>query len=242
MENRTSSQRLAAAMALTIGKSERGDGNAPFTIGISREYGARGALIAAAIGARLGWAVYDRELLQLVAEGMGLRASLLEGVDERRKGWFAECMEALNSGKEITDTGYARHLVETLISLAVRGHCVVVGRGAPQVLPPATTLRVRFIGDKEDRVEAIRQEFQLSPLEAVRKVDTSDAERNRFVRDHFHKDPADPLGYDLVLNTSRISIPHCAEIVVEALHRMEAQAAAKSAGKKTDKKSVSKVG
>ena len=39
-------------------------------------------------------------------------------------------MEALTNGKEITDTGYVRHLVETLISLATRGHCVIVGRGA----------------------------------------------------------------------------------------------------------------
>jgi hypothetical protein len=45
----------------------------------------------------LGWEVYDRELLEKVAQDIGLRTNLLESVDERRQSWLLEASEALLS-------------------------------------------------------------------------------------------------------------------------------------------------
>ena len=42
-----------------------------FTIAVSRQVGARGSSVAREIGARLGWPVYDRELLEQI-ESIGL--------------------------------------------------------------------------------------------------------------------------------------------------------------------------
>src|SRR5262245_15881472 len=104
MSHLSSSGRLAAAMERTSrlvqaqSQSETETGVSPklprpaLTIAVSREAGANGALVARAVEQQLGWPVYDRELLQRVAEHMGLRASLLEAVDEKRKGWFQECL------------------------------------------------------------------------------------------------------------------------------------------------------
>src|SRR6516164_4473380 len=60
------------------------------TIAISREAGTRGAAIATEVGKKLEWHVYDHELLERIAQDMGLQASLLESVDERQKGWLRE--------------------------------------------------------------------------------------------------------------------------------------------------------
>src|SRR5579859_3804851 len=38
----------------------------PFSVAISREAGTRGPAVARALGARLGWKVYDNELLEMV--------------------------------------------------------------------------------------------------------------------------------------------------------------------------------
>jgi cytidylate kinase len=126
----------------------------------------------------------------------------------------------------VSASAYVRHLFETHLSLAAHGECVLVGRGAAQVLPAATTLRVRLVAPVEDRVEAIRQRFGISVDEAARWVATTDAERSRFVRDHCGKDPVDPRLYDLVLNASRLAVNECADLIIEALHELQARAAA----------------
>jgi cytidylate kinase len=104
---------------------------------------------------------------------------------------------------------------------------VIVGRGAAQVLPPATTLRVRLVGPVKDRIEGIRQRFGITPEEAAAWIEKTDQARARFVKEHFLKDTTDPRSYDLVLNSSRFSIAECAELIVDALHRLQVRAPGK---------------
>ncbi|MBM4073074.1 MAG: cytidylate kinase-like family protein [Planctomycetes bacterium] len=186
------------------------------TVALSREAGAKGVSVARAIGERIGWPVYDRELLQRVAEESGLYENLLESVDEKRKGWMTACVEALLSVPSVSEHVYSRHLLRTMFSLAANGECVIVGRGAAQVLPRATTLCVRLIGALEDRIETMRPSLGGSREEAACWIARKDQERNAFVHSHFHKDPADPHEYDLVLNTSRLSVDESAECIIAA--------------------------
>ncbi len=196
-----------------------------FTIALSREAGTDGSLVALAVGERLGWPVYDSELVQHIAANMGVRTSLLEALDEKHRSWLLECLEAFASAPAVSESAFARHLMETLLSLGAQGECVLVGRGAAQALPADRTLRVRLVGALEDRVRTVCRRLGTSPEEAKRWVERTDHERVRFVKDHFRKDPTDPLGYDLVLNSSRWGVPECADLIIEALHRLQACAA-----------------
>jgi hypothetical protein len=197
-----------------------------FSIALSREAGADGARIARLVGEQLHWPVYDRELLERIAEGTGLRVRLLETVDEKRSNWLREFVENLSAGPAVSATSYIHHLGQTLLSLAAHGDCVIVGRAAPQVLPRETTLRVRVVADRADRVRVAMERFGMSEPEAARWVDRTDDERRHFVKDHFGKDPSDPHCYDLVLNSSRLSAADCAGLIIEALHRVRAAAGA----------------
>lgn len=235
MNHKSTSERLAAAIERTRRRWEalqKGEAKAPqpvapapraFTIALSREAGTDAPQIAQLIGERLGWPVYDRELLQHIAEEMGVRTRLLDSVDERRKNWVQECLEALGSGKVISEGGYVRHLVETLLSLAAHGECVIVGRGAAQILSPETTLRIRLVGSPAERAESIRQRLGISREEATRWVEKTDRERDRFVKDHFNKDPVNPAFYDLVINAPRFTPADCANFVLEALERRKSR-------------------
>jgi hypothetical protein len=61
----------------------------------------------------------------------------------------------------------------------------------------------------------------------VRRVRVTDRERSDFIEDHFREDPSDPRSYDLVLNTSRLSLSSCASLVVETLHQLQPASAEK---------------
>ena len=235
MDQKSSSERLAEAMERARRQSQaqrkaeaaagiRPVGSPhPFTIAVSREAGANGSQVACALGERLGWVVYDRELVQHIAADMGVRTSLLESVDEKHRSWLLECLESFASAPTVSESAYARHLLETLVSLSAHGNCVIVGRGAAQVLPTAVTVRVRLVGPVEDRVKAVCQRFGIPHEEAKRWVERTDSERVRFVKDHFQKDPTDPRGYDLVLNSSRFTVPECADLIIQALCRLQAR-------------------
>jgi cytidylate kinase len=205
-----------------------------FTIALSRQVGARGTSVARVIGARMGWPVYDRELLEEIGKTMKVRADLLKSVDERRVTSMQECIEALMTTTHVRAGAYFRHLLDTLLSLGLHGECIIVGRGAPQVLPPDTTLRVRLVGKIEDRIAVMMKELDVNAAQAGKHIESTDLERTRFVREHFHKDPTDPLQYDLVLNSSRFSNEECASVIVQALQQLQQRMSAKSSPRETE--------
>jgi cytidylate kinase len=123
---------------------------------------------------------------------MGLRAELLESIDERCRSWLLETVESFAARPQLSEGGYMRHLVETILSLGAHGQCVIVGRGAVQILPGETTLRVRLVGLLEDRSAAAARRQDLPWQEAAAWVKETDRQRVRFVKEHFQNDPTDP--------------------------------------------------
>jgi cytidylate kinase len=194
-----------------------------WTIAITREAGTDGTAIAREVASKLGWAVYDRELVEKIARDMGLHASLMDTLDERRRSWLVEFAEGFATG-DLSESRFVRHLVETLLSLGEHGHCVIVGRGAAQVLPAEKTLRVRLVGKLEDRIKDAQHKLGLTREAAERWVKDTDKERTQFVKSHFSKDPRDVEQCDLILNTSRWSIAECAELIVQAVRLAEKKA------------------
>jgi cytidylate kinase len=192
-----------------------------FTIALSRQVGARGTSIAREVGARLGWLVYDRELLEQIAREMDVRVQLIQSVDEKQVGMIKELIESVMALPRVSQDVYIRHLLDTIFSLGSHGECIIVGRGAAQILPPTTTLRVRLVATLDDRITVMMEKLGVSREETVRHIELADRERVRFVQEHFHKDPTDPLQYDLVLNSSRFSNGECAELIILALRQLK---------------------
>jgi cytidylate kinase len=193
------------------------------TIAISRQAGSRGAEIAQAVGARLGWPVYDRELLTHIAQEKGLSERLFHHLDERCTNWFEEIIAGFSTQYHSpTDWTYLKQLLRLLVSLGQVGHCVIVGRGAGHVLPAQTTLHVRVIAPRALRVSKTEKRKGLSKPEAERWIDQTDNDRTHFVKHRFNMDPDDPLNYDLIVNSGRYNTEECAELIVQAARVKEA--------------------
>jgi len=233
---------LSLAEALFRTHSERADrapaGDRqppPFAVTISREAGALGSTIAGEVGRRLGWPVYDRDVLEKVAERLRHPPHRVEAVDERAASWVEECVFALLDSGRVAPDAYLKHLTAVVRGLGANGRCVIVGRGANFILPAETTLSVRLIALPKDRVAHVAGKFGMADGQAQEWVRTTERERVAFVKRNFGKDPADPLHYDLVLNVSRLFVEEAAAIIVETLRRREAMAAR---GAKAEKATV----
>jgi hypothetical protein len=218
----TSLERQAEALARAQRHWQEPTVTRAWTIALTREAGTPGVELAREIGRRHHWPVYDRELIERIASEMGHHANLLDSLDEKHRSWLLEAVQSLTLAGPVSEAKFIRRLVETVLSLGAIGHCVIVGRGAAQILPPESTLRVRLVAAKEDRVAAAQRKRDLTRVQAERWVEETDRERARFVAEHFHKDPSDPSRYDLVLNMSRWSVEEAADLVLDALKKMEA--------------------
>lgn len=195
-----------------------------FTIALSREAGTRGTSVARAVGQRVGWPVYDNELVERIARDTNVRAELLRHVDERPNSWLQECIEGFSHAATLGEEGYVRRLRLILWSLGASGACVIVGRGAAHFLPKESTLRVRLLAERSDRIQSLATDLRVSSEEATRQMETLDRNRLHFIRGHFGKDPTDPQNYDLILNVSRFAIDECADLIVQTLRTLEARA------------------
>ena len=193
-----------------VGTTPRPDTTQTFTIAISREAGINAGAYARAIGEQLGWPVWDRELLDLIAMRLGSKVTELEPLDERHISWIQESLEAFLLVHAVNQHAFVRHLREVIQDLAAGGDCIIVGRGAPHILPPKTTLKVRLVAPLEERVAAFQKQMGIADAgHATRELEKIDRERVRFVNEHFHKDSVDPAAYDIVLNVSHFSQIDC---------------------------------
>jgi cytidylate kinase len=198
----------------TLARQDKATGT---TLAISREAEAGGTTLAREIGKRLGWTVYDNELIERIASDLGVQAKLLESVDEHRGNWLRDQFERLMGVPHVTESAFVHRLVKVMLALGQHGQCVIVGRGAAFVLPHESTFRVRLVAPRKHRIAALRRRSGLDEAAADALLANQDRERAQFVRTHFDRDPESPSNYDLILNTEEFSTSECADIVLEGL-------------------------
>jgi cytidylate kinase len=191
-------------------------GPTALTIALSREAGARGGTIARRVGRKLGWQVYDQELLEYMAQEVTFSPGVLEAGPSGTDDWTERRLEELVRDGTMSSDVTVRNLARVVLALGAAGRVVLLGRGAGLILPRATTLHVRIIAPLEDRIAYMAQWLRLSEEEAASRVRLRDARRAEFMENHFHRSPADIYQYDLLLNSSLLGEDVCAELIAQA--------------------------
>ncbi len=183
---------------------------------ISRRAGSAGIEIARELGERLGWPVFDREILQHMAKDDALRARLYENMDERDTSWLESVLRWVLHG-EFRKEDYFHRLTETVLALARQGPAVFLGRGADLILPKDRGLRVALYAPEDVRVREYAAVHGCDEKTARDQIHAADAEREEFIRNHFAVDPNDITRFDLLLNVGRLTRTQVVEIIAAAL-------------------------
>lgn len=187
---------------------------------ISREVGSSGTEIAAELGRRLDWHVYDHEIVDSIARHENVRESLVEQLDEKTQSLVEDAVRRflqMLEGKPLGSEEYHEGLVRTVAYFAARGSAILVGRGANFILAGMPGLHVRIVGSPEIRAARLAERWGVPPCEAAVRMARGDEERRLFVRHHFKRDVQDPRAYDLVFNTDRVSVVQVADAIVAAM-------------------------
>lgn len=190
----------------------------PF-VALSRSFGSGGGEIARRLGEKLGYQIFDREIVDVLIREGRFRREILDSLDETDRSSFEVWVDGLLRGRLVDKGDYLRVLVGVLGSIAMHGHAVILGRGGNFILDMGRGLSVRIVAPVDQRVETIRRLRGLAYEETRRLVEKTDADRSAFIRRQFQRGIDDPLGYDLVVNTAGIGVDVAVGLIEQALRR-----------------------
>ena len=186
-------------------------------ITISREYGSGGVFIAEKLAKKLGYDLFHQEIIQEMAKSANISKRIVKTLDEKGLSTLDESISALINDRHLWPDQFLKHLMRVIGTIGKHGRAVIVGRGAHVILPVEKVLRIRVVCPLPHRIKNIARRLNVSEPEARNIVLKTDAARRSFIRKYFYIDASDPLNYDVVINTGRISYDTAVESIIAGL-------------------------
>lgn len=199
-------------------------GNAVYTIG--REFGSGGRQIGKALAERLGINFYDKELLQRAAKDSGFCQEIFEHHDEKPTNSFlySLVMDTYSTGSYSSAPFLdmpLNHKVflaqfESIKKIAEQESCVIVGRCADYALADNPDCINIFVhAENEDRIKWISKRLNITESKAKDMIQKKDKQRASYYNYYTSKKWGDSRSYDLTLNTSKLSMDACVELIIK---------------------------
>jgi cytidylate kinase len=182
-----------------------------FIITINRECGSGGGEIARMLGNKLSVKVYDRKILDSVAQQFDLSVEKIERIKAQKTTWwddfcrFYQQFGAVSSSDdtllEATPLSVYHAEARLMRELAAKESCIIIGRAGFHVFrDEPNAVHILIIADKDARIDRIAHKQNLSREEADKVINDIDNRRDTFVKNVTEKSRLDAHNYDLVIN------------------------------------------
>ena len=185
-------------------------------ITISREFGSGGRTIAWSAAERLGFAYYDKEIIEKAALDTGYAPEFVAEMGEYSPS--ANIFSYGFVGRDQTGTSSADYLWsvqrQIILDAAEKGSCVIVGRCADFILRDRVNVWNVFVHapapDRALRIVEKYGERDLSPGKRLRDKDKKRAANYKYYTD---QEWGRAQNYHLTLDSQKLGIDRCVEII-----------------------------
>jgi cytidylate kinase len=203
-----------------------------YTIG--REFGSGGKLVGEKLAEKLGIKLYDKELLQQAAKDSGFCEEIFENHDERPTSSFLYSL--------VMDTysvnGYSsspfldmplNHKVflaqfDTIKKIAESEPCVIVGRCADYALADfPSCINVFIHSDLDNRIKMVSKRMNITENKAKDLIAKQDKQRASYYNYYTSKKWGDAASYHLSLDSGKIGIDGCVDLITKYRELMNAK-------------------
>ena len=171
--------------------------------------------IIAEVAARL-----EREEQDVVRKEMPPGTLLGRIAEALTSGYAGEVYPGAYLPPDLIPLGDTRYLeaLESVVRELARGPSLVIrGRGSQFILKDHPgSLHVMVVAPLEVRVERVMQDLKLDQEAARQEIARFDTCRHEFIRRYFQAELEDPLHYDLVINTGRLSFDAAVSNIINA--------------------------
>ena len=199
---------------------------------LSREPGSGGNVIGERLARRMDLDLFHQEVIHEMAKSANVSSRLLETLDERGLSMVDDWMAYLVDARHMWPDQYLKHLMKVIGAIGRHGGAILIGRGANFILPPERHFSVRVIAPFEMRAVNVARDHQVTEREARNRITKTDSQRRAFIRKYFNTSIADPVHYNMVINTGRASIDGAVEAIVAFLGMKGKGEALEKAGKR----------
>lgn len=185
-------------------------------ITISREFGSGGRTIGRILADQLGFAFYDKEIIEKLVEKTGYDKKFVEEQAEYAPGknvFSYAFVGRTIDGMSLNDYLW-RAQRETILELAAKENCVIVGRCADFVLKDRDDVLNVFIhANKEFRAKRIVEQYGESTDKPMKRLE--DKDKKRAVNYKYYTDQTWGMcrNYHLSLDSSEIDIEGCVRMI-----------------------------
>jgi cytidylate kinase len=193
---------------------------------VARQHGARGTELARLLAKERKLDLFDREIIQKIAESSRLSERVVTALDERNRELLTDWLASVASRDYLSPAEYQYHLSRVIGAIAHQGGAVIIGRGAHLILGPGQAFRVLVVAPFEQRLAHVMRSQSLDEGAARRRIADVEAGRRAFLMKHFHSEFARPEEFDLVVNTEVLGMEGCLRAIVSALEALPARGAA----------------
>ena len=175
-------------------------------IAISRQHGSGGRQIGKLVSEQLHIPFYDKEIVQEAVCQSGLCAEQFDGADLRGAGnGLYSIVPGVPFELPVKDTLYLAQR-EAICNLAAGGPCVIVGRGACEVLKGRLPLlRVFIYADMETKIRRVVEEYQELPENAEKRLYAVDKKRMAYYS-----------FYEICIDSGSLGIDGAVQVILSA--------------------------
>ena len=187
-------------------------------ITIAMQPGSGGLLIAENVAKRLGFRLYNENLLVAMAAESDVNRALLKEIEKGRPSELEDFIASiLPRGDYVYKGDYFMMLKKMIEVIGSIGKAVIVGRGGNFIIPQEKRFSIRVVAPLEIRAKNVAYYFKTTLTEAEKRIKNRQAKRRAFIKENFRKDIDDPMYYDLVMNTERMDLETCTEMIIGAI-------------------------
>ena len=191
---------------------------------IGREHGSGGHDIARALAKELGYACFDKEIVDTAAENSNFSKEILHSYDEKRVSPYIVPVPhylGLNESFRL-NMQVASAQFDAIRSLAEQGNCIFVGRCADYVLRKQPDLvRVFIMADEDYRIKTMMERQGLSEEAARKLIRQVDKDRSSYYKYYTDQIWGERENFDLVLNSGKIGVDGSVKVIRSYLEAMK---------------------
>ena len=178
-------------------------------ITVSRQLGSLGSEIAHRLSLAMECEILTRDSFEEALEEHGLSREDIHKFDERKP--------RIRDRLSARASQYRRLLSRAMYEHSLERDCIVLGRGGHAVLGKlGNALNARVVCSMETRIGRVMQRYECNRGDAVRRIKKSDHDRTAFHHFFFHTDWADVADYDVVVNTTRLTVEAATVSILQA--------------------------
>ena len=185
-------------------------------ITIGRQHGSSGREIARTLAAELGYACYDKEIVDHAAAESDFSKEIFDSYDEKRGSpyivstpHYMSMHDGLRLNMQVASAQF-----DTIRAIADKDNCIIVGRCADYILRNRENLvKVFIMADRDWRIRELAQRKGITEAQAKKLLKEVDKDRSSYYKYYTDQVWGEAENYNLCVDSGSLGVAGTVQVI-----------------------------